>query len=435
MQRVLAQFKASATVRSFAWLVLDRGVRMVLAVFVGLWVARYLGPGQLGLLNYALAGVALAGPLAELGFEAVARREFVLAPKSGAVLAGTVLRLRLLGGVMAAVAIAGVALLSGMSAKEGRLFVLLAIGLLQPGPMVAESWLQSRLEAGKSVVPQWIAMCMGAGLRIGAIVWRAPVEAFAAIVVVEMGLAAVLVVGSARATGFQFGRFDPSLARRLLSESWPLAVASVAVMIYMRVDILMLRWMAGETASGQYAAAVRLSELGYFIPMIVAASVQPLLARLYQGDGKSYLRELQKYFELSTLMAYVLALPAGLLAPWIIRLAYGPQYADAAVILAVHAWAVVFVFLGVARSQFLINAGLTQFSLFCTVAGAVANVILNLFLIPRWGGEGAAMATVVSYAVSAWMTSFFSHKVRPVGWMQTKAMLSPFTAWRYLCKS
>jgi O-antigen/teichoic acid export membrane protein len=202
----------------------------------------------------------------------------------------------------------------------------------------------------------------------------------------------------------------------------------------MRIDILMLRWMAGEAASGQYAAAVRLSELGYFIPLIAAASVQPLLVRAHQGDAGSYLRALQKYFDLSTLAAYVLALPTALLAPWIIRLAYGVQYAEAGAILAVHAWAVVFVFLGVARSQFLINAGFTRFSLVATVAGAAMNVSLNLLLIPRWSGMGAALATVISYAVSAWLTSFFSPKVRHIGWMQTKAMLAPFTAWRYLCK-
>jgi len=211
-------------------------------------------------------------------------------------------------------------------------------------------------------------------------------------------------------------------------------VASSAVMIYMRIDILMLRWMAGEAASGEYAAAVRVSELAYFLPVIVAASMQPLLARSSGDEKTAYGRQLQRYFDASALAAYALALPVALLAPWIIRLAYGPPYAAAAPILAVHAWAVIFVFLGVARSQFLVNAGLTRFSLVCAVTGALVNVALNLLLIPRWSGLGAAVATVVSYAVSAWLMSFCSPGLRPVGWMQTKALLSPFLALRYLCK-
>ena len=433
-QRII-RWKDLPAARNFAWLGLDRGIRMVVSVFVGFWVARYFGPERFGLFNYALAAVALAGPIAELGLEAVARREFVRDPEAAATLAGTVLRLRLGGGVVALVVIFAVAVFSGMSGQEKWLFVILSFGVLQPAAMISESWLQSRLESRKSVVPQWIALCIGALLRVSAILNRAPIEVFALIVVVEQGLTIFFVVRTASASGLRFGRFDPPLARRLLSECWPLALASSAVMIYMRIDILMLRWMNGEAASGQYAAAVRLSEMAYFVPTILAASVQPGLARTSAERATIYKEHLQRYFDMSALIAYAFAVPAALLAPWIIRLAYGNAYATAAPILAIHAWASLFVFLGVARSQYLINAGLTRFSLAATVTGAVLNIGLNIVLIPRWSGLGAAIATVISYAVSAWLSSFCSSGVRPIGWMQARALISPIFAWRYLCKT
>jgi PST family polysaccharide transporter len=400
---------------------------MALSIGVGLLVARYLGPEQFGLLNFALAAVALAGPLAEMGLDAVARREFVRQPERSAAIAGTVMRLRLCGGGVAVCAIVCAALVLARSAEERLLLVVLSLTILQPAGMIAETWLQSRHEARHSVVPQWCALFLGAGARLLAIRLQAPLSVFAIISVIEIGVGILLVAMAARRLGLVELRFDAGLARLLVCEGWPWAVSGAAVMIYMRIDVLMLRTMVGDSAAGVYAAAVRLSELGYFVPVIVANSVQPSLLKVKDRDLGSYNTALQRYFRLSVLCAYAFALPIALLASPIISHAYGARFAEAGPILAVHAWAAVFVFLGVARSQYLVNAGLARFGLMCTLAGAVANVVLNLILIPRWGGMGAAVATVVSYAVAGWVTSFFTPGARWIGWMQTKSLFWPVT--------
>ena len=423
--RSLSRLKNSAALRSFLWLALDRGVRLALSGGVGLLVARYLGPEQFGVLNYALAVVALAGPLAELGLDAVARREFVLHPERSGTIAGTVFRLRLYGGIVAVCAVC-LGTIVGVEPHEERIILMiLSLMTLQPAGMIAESWLQSRHDTRGSVLPQWVALLLGVAARVAAIRLQAPLSVFAAISVVEIGATVLLVVAVARRAGLGPLRFEAALARHLLGESWPWAVSGAAIMIYMRIDMLMLRTMVGDSAAGVYAAAVRLSELGYFVPIIVANSVQPSLLKAKECDEGRYRMVLQNYFRLSVALAYGFALVASLAAPAIIGVAYGAHYAEAGAILAVHAWAAVFVFLGVARGQFLINAGMAKFGLLCTVAGAVANVGLNYLLIPRWAGLGAAVATVVSYAISAWLMSFASLQVRPIGWMQTNALLWP----------
>jgi len=408
---------------------------MVLAVVVGLWVARYLGPEGYGQLNYALAAVALLGPLAELGFEAVLRREFVRNPETSAKLAGTATRLRLVGALLAVGVVTAYAFFPGVITGDRRLLLILSLSLFQPGAMVAESWLQSRLESRKSVIPQWIALGLGAGLRILAIVMQAPIEAFAAIIIIELGLSTILVVRSARRSGLRIGRADGAMAVDLLKECWPLALASVSVMIYMRIDVLMLRWMVGDGAAGNYSAAVRLSELAYYLPMIAAASVQPMLVRAHQEGNAVYLRRLQGYFDLSAVSAYAVAFPMALLSSHLIAWAYGPLYASAAPVLAVHAWASVFVFLGVARSQHLINVGYTRFSLMSTLAGALANVVLNLVFIPRWSGTGAALATVLAQAIAAWGMTLCYAPTLPIAILQTRSILIPITWYRYVRKN
>jgi PST family polysaccharide transporter len=98
----------------------------------------------------------------------------------------------------------------------------------------------------------------------------------------------------------------------------------------------------------------------------------------------------------------------------------------------VHIWSSVFVFLGVARGQWLVNEGQQKFYLVATLLGAGANIALNLAFIPRWGGLGAAYATVISYGLAAWLASYFHPRVRATAAMQTRALLIPLLGWRYL---
>jgi O-antigen/teichoic acid export membrane protein len=158
----------------------------------------------------------------------------------------------------------------------------------------------------------------------------------------------------------------------------------------------------------------------------------PALLRARAAGAEAYQRRLQHYYDISAGAAYLLSVPIALGAPWLVRMAYGDAYAAAGPILAVHIWSSVFVFLGVARGQWLVNEKLTGFYLITTLAGAAANVSLNLLAIPRWSGLGAAYATLVSYALAAWLGSFFHPAVRATAVMQTRALLIPVVGWRYL---
>ncbi len=423
--------RAEPEAANFAWLAADRAVRMVSGFVLGVWLARYLGPQKFGSLGYAMAVIALLGPLAELGFENVARREFIRSPEHAAITSGTVLAFRAVGGLLAIAC----ALLFGWlftdSALDRNLVWILSLGLLQPGLMIADSWLKARLDARSAVIPQWLAVGFGLLLQLCGIAWGAPVEYFAAVTVLEGLLVAGLVWRAANVAGLRFGRRNRDLGRQLLRECWPLAMSSAAILIYMRIDLVMLRKMVGEAEAGTYLAATRLSELAYFLPMILASTLQPSLVRAHAQAQGDYPTRLQTYFDASACLAYAFTVVIAICAEVAVRLIYGSGFIEAAPILRVHCWATVFVFLGVARNQHLINEGKTRFALFGTAFGAVLNVGLNLVLIPRWGGVGAAVATVLSYAASAWASSFALADLRWIGWQQTLALLAPPRyAWR-----
>ncbi len=438
VRALLAKPLAQKAVRNFGWLVVERIGRLVLGVLVGLVVARYLGPAELGSLTYAIAMVTLLGFLPELGLDSVLRRELLKAPDRTTALLGSALLLRLGAGTLAyAGLVALVAFGFGGSSEERRLLLIVGLILFQPAAYLNELWLQVQLQAKRGTIVQLGALTVSAGLRLWLVSSGASVPAFAWVIIGELVLCTIGYHWAARGLGLRWPVRTANWAtmRWLLTEAWPLMFANLAVIIYLRIDEVMLRHLADAQAVGVYAAAVKLSELCYFLPTALASSVLPALLRAREQAPAVYAARQQQYYDLSAGVAYLLSVPVALAAPWIVRLAYGPEFAEAAAILSVHIWASVFVFLGVARGQWLVNEGLQKFYLAATLGGAVANVILNCLMIPRWGGLGAAYATVISYALAGWLASYCHPAVRVAARAQTLALLIPLRAWSYLRRS
>jgi PST family polysaccharide transporter len=420
---------------NLGWLLAERVGRLLLGALVGLLVARHLGPERLGSLSYCVTLVTLLGFIPGLGLEAILKRDLLRAPERTAELLASGFVLRAGAGAVGVAAVLVAARMGwGLAGEEPRLLAVLAVVLLQPALFLPEVWLQAQLRAQWVAAGQIGALAVASGVRLWLIATDAPLVAFAWVIAGEMALGAVAFFTSARRAGLRMpvAAARGATMRRLLAEAWPLMFASLAVLVYMKIDEVMLRQLAGPAAVGIYSAAVKLSELWYFLPMAVASSVLPALLRAQRQGGGEYARRHQQYYDLSAAVAYGLSVPVAFAAPWIVRVAYGAEFAAAGPILAVHIWSSIFVFLGVARGQWLVNEGLQRFTLAATCGGAAINVGLNLIFIPRWGGLGAAWATVVAYGFAAWLSSYLHPAVRGTAAMQTRALLIPFRAWVYL---
>ena len=426
-----------AAAHNLGWLTAEKGARLVLNVGVGFWVARYLGPSLFGSLSYGLAVVGLVSLVAELGLDSVVRRDLIRSPELASQLVATAAGLRLAGGIAAYGLLVASARLGWATPGERGLLAVLGLMLFQPALMVADLWFQARLTAKFTVWAQVAALTVAAALRIALIIGGASLIGFAWAVVAEAAMAAALLAVLARREGLVVwhGAFDATRATSLLREAWPLMLSGFAVMFYLRIDAVMLRAMVGDAAVGIYAAAVRFTEIWYFLPVALASSLLPAILRARERGAAAYAARLQSYYDLNAGLAYGLSVPVALLAPWLIRLAYGAAYAAAAPVLAVHIWSSVFVFLGVARGQFLVNEGYTRFYLGATTAGLLVNVALNWILIPRHGPWGAAIATLAAQAVAAWLTSFCFAPVRQSAWMQTRSLFIPVRWFRYVSRS
>ena len=408
------------------WWLTERLTAIGLAVATSIVLTRALGPGEYGELSYLLALVGLLAPLAQSGLSGLVTRALLEKPEEERAALGAALLLRFLGG-LAALAVGLLYAAWAEPAGLGRVLLWLLLAV-QPAAMfqVLEYWFQARLRAG-TLVPWRLAVSLAsAALKIGAALAMHSTAAVAVVFAAETLAAAVVSALAYRRAAHRWAwpRLAPAWLGWFARRAPWLLLSGIAEIIYLRIDIVMLERMRGLTETGIYAVAARISEIWYGVPVLIAASLFPALwAR--RLEGAAYARALQAAFDLLCWLAVALALAMQWCAAPLVGWLFGAPYAQAAPILTLHIWAGVFVFMRAVLSRWLLVEDLVRFSLVTHAAGAVLNVALNLILIPRYGGLGAAAATVASYATAGWGALFFAARTRPIGIMMAKSLLLP----------
>lgn len=427
---IRARFEGRAGAQRIAanmvWLLADRIVRLGVGLLVSVWVARYLGPQLFGVYSYAIAFVGLFGFVSTLGLDSIVVRDIVHAPQDANEILGTAFSLKLIGAVVTLLAATSIGTLAQASDPVMPILIgLVAAGTLFQAFDVIDFWFQSQVRSKYTVYARNTAFLILSLIKVLLILLHAPLIAFACAALAEIVLGAIGLIAAYQLTGQTVRRWRTSLARArmLLSVSWPLMLSSIAVWVYMRIDQVMLGLLADTRALGVYSAAVRLSEVWYFIPIAIVSSVFPAVVRSKAIDEKLYYERLQRLFNLMVVLSYVIVIPLTLLAGPIINLLYGPSYSEASRMFIVLMWAGLFVGLGVAREAWLVNEGLTRFSFATAVAGAITNVVLNIVLIPRWGGFAAAWATLAAQAVAVTLSTLLYARTRRIFVMQMKALV------------
>jgi PST family polysaccharide transporter len=407
------------------WLFGDKFLRMGVGLIVGVWVARYLGPEQFGLMNYAIAFVSLFAAVANLGLNGIVVRDLVQDPSGAGITMGTAFTLQALGGLCAfGLALVAIIYVRPNDALAKLTIALLALLMVVKATDVVRYWFESQIQSKYVVWTENGFFLFFAAIKIGLIVAEASLMAFIWAMFAEGLLVAVGLLGVYALQGGKLSawRYRFNRAKTLLNDSWPLILSGLAIMVYMRIDQIMLGQMLGDESVGIYSAAVRISEVCYFIPISIAASVFPSIIEAKKTSETNYYQRLQKLYDIMVLLALAVAIPMTFLSNWIVTLLFGTAFQKAGAVLAIHIWAGVFVFLGVASGKWYLVENLQRISLYRTLLGAFTNIILNLILIPNYGAFGAAIATVVSYSVAAYFSDLLSVQTRIVFIMKTKSL-------------
>lgn len=417
-----------AVIANTGWLFADRILRMGASLVVGVWIARYLGAQQYGLFNYALAFVTLFTPIFTLGLDEIVVRHVIRESSNKEEILGTTFWLKFIGGVASVLlAVGSILFLGEREVLKISLIAILAITGIFRATDTVELWFQSQVQSKYAVIAKNIAFLLNTLFKVALILTKAPLLAFAWVTLAEFAMNAISLVIIYQFKGFSFWswRWNLVVGKTLLKESLPLIFSGFAIMIFMKIDQIMLGQMIGDKEVGIYSAAVRISEIWYFIPGAIVTSVAP---SIYAAKDKSeglYYQRIGQLLRLLTGISLAIAIPMTFLSDKIIILLFGSGYAGSGTILAVHIWTSIFVFMGLASSPWFIAEGLNHVSLGKTVFGAILNIVLNLLLIPKYAGLGAAIATIISQASAAFLCNAFDRRTQKIFQLQLRSLI-PF---------
>ena len=410
------------------WLSADRLVRGAFNLAVLIGIGRCLGPGLYGLYSYALAFVAVFAAFGSLSHDGILLRDLVRGGCPPERTLGSAFLLRSVGGLAGmAGALLAALFLPGARAEIG-LIAIVAVGLLSQPLDVIDHWFQTRLQSRQAAVVRIGASLLAGSCKI-ALAWhRAALPALAWMSVAEAALVAAGLFAAYRGQGFRPAgwRIDRKEIRSLFRDSAPMAATTLLVLLFMKLDQIMLAGIVGFRELGVYAAAVRLVDLWNFIPLAVMPSLYPTVVALRQQDEVRYERFLRRLLAAFYLLSLAVVLVNVLAGKFLLGLLFGAEYVAAAPGLGLPSVATVVHYSSPIRAQWILVERKVIYHLWSAGIGVAGLAALGAALIPRFGFVGTAAAASFGYAATAYGTSLLFRELRPFGRLQTRTFLFRF---------
>ncbi len=395
---------------------------MGLGLFVGVWIARYLGPDQFGLFNYATAFVGLFSAIAGLGLQGIVVRDIVRNPESAPEALGTAAVLQVIGGLIAYLLIlAVIAYVRPADALARCIVGILGSAMLLKASEIAIFWFESQVQSKYTVWVQNSAFLVFAAVKVILILQQGSLISFVWTTLAEAAVAAFILLGVMGRRGSPLAklRFSAERAKSLLNASWPLIFASAAISIGMRIDQVIIGEMLDDTAVGYYAAGVRLAEAFIFIGAAVSQSVFPRLILL---DENQFEREYIIYLRWPFYFLLFLAVVILFYSRDIVIMLYGIEYINSQIVISILIFTMPITYVSIMSYNYLLKTGQQKEILLRQSYGLLLNLILNFFLITSFGIAGAALATLMAELLISFGMDMRSSKHRKLLGLKVRAI-------------
>lgn len=396
------QFSFKKILGNSFWPIAQNIINLLVSAVVTGIVARYLGPENYGIVNYAISVVMLFTSFSTLGMDTIVVKDLVDNKKESSKILGTSFLIRLIGSFVLII-LSQITLLVLSNGDKTILKIGMIMGLCMTFKSfeVIEYYLQSVMKLKVSSIIRFITMLVVSVFKILVVVFNLGIIGYALSYLIDSIAAGILFYIYYKLKNRDKWKFNTSYAKSILSRCWYVALSGLMVTIYMRIDQVMLGSMLdSKIQNGIYSAAVKVAEMWYFIPLAVISSFQPIIMNNKKKSEEEYIKLMQRLYDLIAIIGIICGIGITIFSRLIVNILYGNEYIGATRILTISVWAGLFATLGSARSVWLITEGLQKYTLSYTLVGCILNISLNYILIPIYGAFGAAIATLMSQMIS-----------------------------------
>ena len=386
-----------SALKNASWIIVCRIIQSLISLVIGMISARYLGPSNYGVITYVSSVVAFTLPIMQLGLNQTLVKEFVQSPEREGKILGTSLVINILSGIVSMIGSVAFVFLVNAGERETILVcILYSFTLLFQATEMTQYWFQYQLLSKYPSIATLCAYVVVSLYKIFLLVTQKSVVWFALSNVLDYFLISVILMVIYFKVGNQRLSFDWRLGREMLSRSKYYIIPSLMVMIFQHTDRIMIKLMMGEAETGFYSAAITCIGISGFVFSAVIDSMRPVILEEKEKDQARYENRVAQLYAIITFISLAQSIGMSVLAKPLVNLLYGAEYAPTAGILCVAVWYVTFSYYGSVRNVWILAEGKQRYLFGINVIGAAANVLLNLLLIPRWGGIGAAIASLIT---------------------------------------
>jgi O-antigen/teichoic acid export membrane protein len=413
---------------NLAWLLLDQGVRVVSGIFVGIYVARYLGPTDFGVLSYVLAITALIIAVGKLGMDAIVVRETVKKHSDRKRIVSTAFWLMLTAGIVVYITTNLLSLKLHTSLITAIYVSIITISVIFTPFLAIEYYYQSQLKSKISTACRSASLITSSLMKLYLVWMKSDLIYFVIVSLLDHVLmAALLTLSLKHPLKIQNTLcFDPVIARNMLRSSWPLVLSALAVTIYMKIDQVMINAILGPREVGIYSAAVKIYEAWILIPYTFSISILPLLVKAKNNNSQeSYEHTLKQIFSIVMWVNILVAAVVTFSGETIIRYSFGAQYMESHSVLTICIWSAFFASIGSVSARYFSVEHLEKKLALRTSAACFLNILLNLILIPRLGIEGAAFATLICTVFSNYIMDWIDPSLKKLLQIKHMALINP----------
>jgi len=398
---------------------------MVLALFVSLLTARYLGPSNYGLINYAGAYTTFFFSLCMLGINSILVKEFVDEPENSGTIIGTTLMLRFIASTFSVLTIFGITMVADRGEKTTIwVVVLCSMGLLFQIFDTFNYWFQYQLQSKYCAIATTIGYVIVSVYKLLMLAWNMSVEWFAISSSIDYVIVAICLWIAYKRNGGKSLHISWQKAKSLLQKSYHFILSGLMVSICGGTDRLMLKHMLNEAEVGYYSTALSVSNLWVFLLAAIIDSVKPVIMQHHKKNRSKYLMTNRQLYSIIFYVSMFASIMFTLLGEIIVRLLYGEAFMPAVVPLKIVTWYTAFSYLGVARDTWIVCEEKQRYLKYLYAGAAVTNIALNALFIPHFGASGAAAASLISQISTILVIPALIKDLRPNVKLMLEAIIS-----------
>lgn len=410
------------------WTFFDKMFSLVNTLIIGILLARYLGPNKFGVLTYSQSYVALFGFLISLGLDSITVKEIVKRPSISNIIVSTSFILKLFSFCVVIFFINSISYIRNDTDEVKLIVFIISLGLIQQPFNVIVNYFQAIVDVKNISLFVMISKILLIIIKLFMIHVKVSLVGFVildSLVFLFLSCSYLFYYTSYRELKIRsLFFFNKKIAITMLRLSWPLMLSSGAIVLYMRIDQIMIKEMLSLSDLGNYAVSVKISESWYFIPMIITSVFFPSIVKAKKDNAKLYYMRIKQLFFTTMWIGIFFAVFFTFFSDGLINLLFGNKFNGNNNVLPILAISGIFVSMGYVNGKWVVIENFTKIELIRNLLGGILNILLNFLFIPVYGINGAAISTLVSIFVASNLFFIFNKKTRKMFFIQNLAIFN-----------